>query len=390
MREASSSTDVIVVGARAAGAATAMLLARAGLSVVLIDRDRPGADTLSTHALMRGAVVQLSRWGLLPAVVAAGTPAIRETTFHYASSDVTVPIKPGLGVDALYAPRRTVLDPILVDAARAAGAQVHHRRAVVGLVRSGSRVVGAQVASPGCPPRPLTARLVIGADGRHSTVARLVDAPVTHRAEHTSANIYAYYRGLPAQGYEWAYRPDGMAGLNPTNDDLTCVFAAHLPARIGRGGEGVLREVVAAASPEIAERMARAALVSPVRTFTGQPGHLRRPWGPGWALVGDAGAWKDPISAHGLTDALRDAELLTVAVLRSLRGERDGRAAMLQYELERDRLTLPILRASDEIAAMRWDETRVVELLGSLNAAMRAELETIRALSGPRSQATVA
>ena len=118
----------MVVGARAAGAATALLLARAGLSVVVVDRDKPGADTLSTHALMRGGVVQLQRWGLLDEVIRAGTPAVRETTFHYATESIWVPIKPGCGVDALYAPRRTVLDPILVAAASAAGRASDTRR----------------------------------------------------------------------------------------------------------------------------------------------------------------------------------------------------------------------------------------------------------------------
>ena len=118
-------TDVVVVGARAAGAATAMLLARAGLDVVVVDRGREGSDTLSTHALTRGAVIQLNRWGLLDSIRAAGTPAVRRSTVHLVSGDTVIDIPPGDGIDALYAPRRTVLDPLLVDAARTAGATVH-------------------------------------------------------------------------------------------------------------------------------------------------------------------------------------------------------------------------------------------------------------------------
>ncbi|HEX5335562.1 MAG TPA: hypothetical protein VFW55_06745, partial [Propionicimonas sp.] len=177
-----------------------------------------------------------------------------------------------------------------------------------------------------------------------------------------------------ATGYEWAYRPEGAAGFIPTNDHLTCVFAGHTPSRIGRGGPAVLQDVVAQASPGMGRRLRAATLESPVRTFTGEPGRLRRPWGPGWALVGDAGSWKDPISAHGLTDALRDAELLARAVLSDL----DGRShAYRSYELVRNRLTVPILEGGDEIVAMRWDDARIVELLRGLNSAMNDELETI-------------
>ena len=154
-------TDVVIVGARAAGASTAMLAARAGLSVVLLDRDRPDADTLSTHALMRGGVLQLARWNLLEQIVAADTPAIRHTTFHYTHDDVTLSIKPSAGVEALYAPRRTLLDPILVDAARAAGAVVRHNTTVVGLDRDDhGRVTGVEIRGPdgqivhrACPAR---------------------------------------------------------------------------------------------------------------------------------------------------------------------------------------------------------------------------------------------
>src|SRR5690349_22757542 len=127
--------DVVVVGARAAGAATAYLLARFGLRVLLVDRGRYGTDTLSTHALMRGGVLQLSRWGLLDKIIAAGTPQVRRATFRYADAVVPVTIKPSHGVDALYAPRRTVLDPILVDAAAAAGADVRFGTAVADVDR---------------------------------------------------------------------------------------------------------------------------------------------------------------------------------------------------------------------------------------------------------------
>lgn len=367
-------TDVIVVGARCAGAATAMLLARAGLSVVLLDRERPGADTLSTHALMRGGVLQLLRWGLLDRLVAAGTPPITTTSFHYTHSDIDVAIKPSAGVDALYAPRRTVLDPILVSAAEDAGVDVRFGNRVVAVSHNEGRVAGVVVRDAHGVQRVVGAHLVIGADGRHSTIARLVAAPTTHRARHTSAFTYGYFRGLSASGYEWAYRPEGTAGFIPTNDDLTCAFAGQTPSRIGRGGPAVLQDVVAKASPEMFRRLRAAALESPVRTFTGEPGWLRRPWGPGWALVGDAGSWKDPISAHGLTDALRDAELLARAVL----GDVDGRTHAYQtYELVRNRFTLPILQGSDEIAAMCWDDVRIVELLRGLNSAMNDEVQTI-------------
>ena len=136
--------DAVIVGARCAGAATAMLLARAGMNVLAIDRQAYGSDTMSTHALMRTGVLQLERWGLLPAVMAAGTPEIRATTFHYGCESLRLSIKPEYGVEYLCAPRRTVLDRILVDAARSAGADVRHGVVLSRLqIDSKGRVVGA-------------------------------------------------------------------------------------------------------------------------------------------------------------------------------------------------------------------------------------------------------
>src|SRR5262245_38378596 len=118
--------DAVIVGARCAGAATALLLARAGAKVLVVDRQAYGSDTMSTHARMRGGGLQLKRWGVIPELVAAGTPPIRSTTFHYGDEAIRVDLKPDHGVDRLFAPRRTVLDPLLVDAARDAGAEVRH------------------------------------------------------------------------------------------------------------------------------------------------------------------------------------------------------------------------------------------------------------------------
>ena len=289
---------------------------------------------------------------------------------------MTVPIKAADGVPALFAPRRTVLDPILIDAAVRAGAEVRYGTTVIDLIEDREQVVGVVTRDRAGRVETVRTSLVVGADGRRSSVARLVHAPTTHRVAHTCAVSYGYASGVAADGYQWGYRPGTAVGLIPTNDGLTCVFAGSTPERLGRGGVAVLREVVAATSPATAQLVAAGRLRAPVRTFTGQPGFLRPAWGPGWALVGDAGSWKDPISAHGLTDALRDAELLAKAIVHWRNGV-DTAEAFGDYEATRDRLTLPILRAGDEIAAMTWDDRRIVELLGGLNVTMADELQVI-------------
>jgi menaquinone-9 beta-reductase len=175
--------DAIVVGARCPGAATAMLMARRGLRVLVIDRGRYGADTMSTHALMRGGVTQLHRWGLLPRIVASGTPAVRRTTFHYGDDVLEVDVPPRHGVEALYAPRRTLLDSTLVDAARREGAEVRHDCTLTGLVRNpDGRVGGAVIFGADGKSEVVATDLVIGADGIGSAVARLVGAQVHNLA----------------------------------------------------------------------------------------------------------------------------------------------------------------------------------------------------------------
>jgi flavin-dependent dehydrogenase len=373
--------DVIVVGARAAGAATAMRLAASGLDVLVVDRSGYGDDTLSTHALMRGGVMQLRRWGLLDRIVAAGTPPVRHTTFRYARDEVTIPIKPAHGIDALYAPRRTVLDPILVDAAAEAGADVQYGITVTDVVRDDrGRIAGIRGRDADGRPVGALARFVIGADGIRSTVARRVGARIERRGTAASATTYGYWSGLETDGYEWNFRPDATSGVIPTNGGQACVFAAATRRRIGRGGVAVLSDIVAEASPDLAARLAAAESPSGVRTFSGQLGHVRHSWGPGWALVGDAGYFKDPLSVHGITDALRDAELLARSVVAICSEGAVEHVALAAYQAQRDELSTELFDVVDVIAGHRWTDAEISGLLLRLSAAMADEVEMLAAL----------
>jgi flavin-dependent dehydrogenase len=374
--QSGSSYDVIVVGGRAAGAATALLLARRGLDVLVIERGALGADTLSTHAIMRGGILQLSRWGLLDELVAAGTPAVKRTTFAYSDARVVIDIRSSPGVDALYAPRRTVLDPTLVRAAADAGAAVHHGTSVNRLLWRADRVVGVHATTEDGHGVELFAPLVIGADGIRSTVARNVDAPYTRVGQHTGASVYGYWSDVATDGFEWVFRPDAFAGVIPTNNGQACVFVGGQPARLGRGGVDVIERVLAASAPEVWDRVRRGTPPKGARMWSGHNGYMRTSFGRGWALVGDAGYFKDPISAHGLTDALRDAELLARAVADGWRGGA-SLDALADYQSTRDRISDDLFDITDRIASQQWDEAEISDLLIRLSASMNAELQLL-------------
>jgi len=372
MSTRNSHYDVVIAGARCAGAATAMLLARQGARVLLLDRSRYGTDTLSTHALMRGGVLQLHRWGLLPRVIAAGTPAVRSTTFHLPGGISTVEIKPKHGVDGLYAPRRTVLDAILADAARSAGADVRFGTSVTGLRRDRTGRVTGITGRAGAARLEVGADLVVGADGRRSAVARHAGATAAHVAPASGGVIYRHFRDVAADGYHWYFTPGSAAGVIPTNDGLACVFAATSADRLRRelvgGAEAGLRRILAGAAPELAERIDHHGAAGPARVFPGLTGYLRAAAGPGWALVGDAGYFKDPITAHGITDALRDAEILARVVTAG------GPGAVRHYQAERDELSLRLFRVTGRIAAFDWTAGEIGDHLLELKDAMAEEI----------------
>jgi flavin-dependent dehydrogenase len=370
--------DAVIVGARCAGAATALLLARAGARVLLVDKGVYGSDTLSTHALMRGAILQLHRWGVLPSIVAAGTPPVQSTTFSYSQQDVTVPIEPRFGVSVLYAPRRALLDRTLVDAAADSGAEVRYGVRVDDvIVDDDGRVRGITAVAGGARHR-IEADIVVGADGLYSTIAQHVGAARVVEGRHSTGVLYSYWEDLPVDGYYWRFQASGSIGAIPTSDGATCLFvsvpAGRFRAEIRDDAVSAYRRLVREVSAVFAARLDVARRVEPVRGFGGQVGFIKRGTGPGWALVGDAGYFKDPLTAHGITDALRDAELLARAIMSGTT------AAFADYETVRHDLSRRLFEITDDIASFTWTDSDVQSLHRAFSTEMSREVRALAAL----------
>lgn len=372
--------DVIIVGARCAGAATAMLLAACGLRVLAVDKSRYGSDTLSTHALMRPAVLLLHRWGLVDRLEDEATPPILKTSFTYSDDGdrqaIEVDIKPRRGVRSLYAPRRTVLDRILVDAARDAGAEVRHGVQMLDLLWDGrERVSGIRLRDERGQVREARSSLVIGADGRRSAVAQLVGSKAYVLGGHKSSCAYGYFRGLPVDGNRWYYRPGMGAGAIPTNGSETCIFAS-VSETFGSGGGaarmGSFHRVIERVAPDIGASLSGAKLVGKLHFFPGMRGYLRQSWGEGWALVGDAGYMTDPITAHGITNALRDAQLLAQTIAEG--------SSLAEYQAARDDLSLRFFELSDRIASFDWDIATVQQYHQMMSREMSREEEVLASI----------
>jgi flavin-dependent dehydrogenase len=377
--------DVVIVGARVAGAATALLLARAGLDVLVVDQAREGSDTLSTHALMRGGVIQLSRWGLLDELRAAGTPPVRRTVVRYGEREEVVDIRPLPHCPALYAPRRTTLDPLLATAARDAGADVRFGVRVTGLLRDDEgRVTGVTATDRDGRHHEVHARLTVGADGVRSRVAQAVEAPVLVRGRHASAFIGGYVEGLDVDGYQWLYGEGVAGGIIPTDHGRASVWIGTASTefdRLRRQPDRGFGEIFPRLAPDWWERLRTARWVEPKRGFAGIPGFQRQAWGPGWALVGDAGYFKDPLSTHGMTDAMRDAELLADAI-RDAFADPTGdaeREALAGYQTARDTLSADLFARVETVAAYDWTLAELRGHLLALSRAMRPEVDHLLA-----------
>jgi flavin-dependent dehydrogenase len=354
--------DAIVVGARCAGASTALLLTRAGYRVLLVDKGTYGSDTLSTHLIHQPGVAALARWGLLDQVRASGCPPLTRAVYEVADIRIEGCARGVDGHQEGFSPRRRVLDALLVDAAVAAGAEFRDRCRVTGLLRDGTgRVVGVEGRHDG---RTFTERapLVIGADGMRSAVADLVAAPYTVRDPQLTCAYYTYWQDLPAclELYE---RHGGWVAAVPTNDEATLVLAYFPQSRFGEVRTDARRayeQQIRSTAPALSDRLLGKQPVERLRGTGDQQNYFRQATGPGWVLVGDAGHHKDSITARGISDAFWQAEALVREVEGTLGGDPVHLdRALARFAEDRDRHLTPGYEATLGVARLDPHEQRL-------------------------------
>jgi 2-polyprenyl-6-methoxyphenol hydroxylase-like FAD-dependent oxidoreductase len=321
-------------------------------------------------------VARLRRWGLLDAVVASGAPPARHVRFDVGPVVLEGHFPTFQGVDAVYSPRRTVLDPLLVEAARAAGAEVRERFTVEEVVVEGGRVTGIRGRGKGGAQVAESARLTVGADGKHSLVARTVGADVHHDRPPLTMGCYTYWDGVPLRGGELYARPRRAMGAWPTNDGLTLTYVAwpveEFSAFRADVEGNVLRTLDLAG--DLGQRVRAGRRAERFRASPDLPNFFRRPHGPGWALVGDAGLVMDPVTGQGIGDALRDAELLADAAAAGLGGRRPLGTALAGYERARDRAAVPMYDFTTELASFAPPRAEQEALFAAL-AGRQAEID---------------
>src|SRR5687768_10019702 len=376
--------DAIVVGARCAGAPVAMLLARRGHKVLLVDRANFPSDTISTHLVHPPGVAALTRWGLLERLVATGCPAIH--TYQFDLGPFVISGTPGTDDTSpvAYAPRRTVLDKLLVDTAAEAGVQVREGFVVEEILGDGAEVTGIRGHQKHGPSATERARVVIGADGIHSIVARAVGAAEYHGHDPLVAGYYGYFSGLPTHGRFEAYdAPRRAIALWPTHDDLTLVIAGWPTSEFEANKQDIEGHWMKAIDmvPPLAQRV-RAARREERLVGMMVRGYFRKPFGSGWALVGDAGYNKDFITAQGISDAFRAAEWCTNALDASFSGSSTFDEAMTTYQTTRDKASFAIYEFTAQVAALEPPTPELQQLMAAIHGNQEAMNGFVRVVAG--------
>ena len=362
--------DAIIVGARVAGSPLAMLLARKGYRVLLLDKATFPSDTISTHHIHQPGVARLKRWGLLERVQASNCPPTAEIRFDVGPFALAGTPPPAEGTAEAYAPRRRVLDKILVDAAVEAGAELRESFSVDELTEDERGVVtGIRGRGRGGAAVKERARIVVGADGARSFVAGYVQAPVYLDRGMLTCNYYSYWSGLALGPVELYTRDGRMIVADKTNDGLTMITVVWPKAEFDRVRANVEAEFMRALdehAPALAER-ARAGRRE--ERFAGSgflPNFFRKPYGPGWALVGDAGYVKDPATAQGITNSFSHAEMLAEAIDEGLSGARAMEKALADYERRRNEEVMAMFEHTCQLASLKPPPAEMRLILAAL------------------------
>lgn len=360
--------DAIIIGGRVAGSATAMLLARGGRRVLAVDRATFPSDTISTHVVWQRGVNYLIDWSLGGRLAGLGAPPLHTVQMGVGDLILTG-TPPAVGrAAAAYAPRRTKLDHMLIDAAREAGAEVREGFTVDEILFEGGRVAGIRGGEKSGSSVTERAALVIGADGVHSILARAVAPPEYNVQARLACWYYSYWSGIHSDRLRFFARPGNCYGCIPTNDGLCCVAAAWPQSRFCEVKQDVEGNFFAAlaTNPAFQEEV-RAGKREERFYGTGDvPHYFRKPYGPGWALVGDAGYHKDPVLASGISDALRDASLLSGALESVFAGREPWDAALSAYESARNAAAEPLYAMNVQFAAMEAPPPETQALMAAL------------------------
>jgi 2-polyprenyl-6-methoxyphenol hydroxylase-like FAD-dependent oxidoreductase len=385
---ATNNYDAIIVGARCAGSPTAMLLARKGYKVLVVDKATFPSDTISTHLIHPPGVGALKRWSLLDRLLATGCPPIDTYAFDFGS--FTISGAPGTAdVPVAYGPRRTVLDKMLVDAASEAGAEVREGFTVEDVVIEDGCVTGLRGHGKGGTTVTERARVVIGADGRHSLVAKAVRSEQYHEKPRLQASYYTYYSGLPMNGrFETSVGPKRAFAAWPTNNGLTLVIAGWPFAEFEANRKDIEGNFLKTLelTPSFADQV-RGARREERFVGAAVSNYFRTPYGPGWALVGDAGYNKDFITAQGIQDAFRDAELCATALDETFSGARFFDAAMSDYQSTRDEHVLPMYEFTCQLATLEPPPSEMQQLLAAMHGNQEAMDGFARTVAGVTSPA---
>lgn len=388
--------DAIVIGARCAGSPTAMLLARKGWRVLLVDRAAFPSDTLSAHYIHHSGTACLRRWGLLEAVAASNCPPVHRfltdlgdglrftvdyerSTVDFGSATFPIP-RPAGGSAVVYCPRRRILDAILLEAAIAAGVEMREEFTVREILMEGDRAVGIRGGTRSGPEVIERAPVIIGADGRHSLVARTVAALEYDTRPPLTCAYHSYWSGLPVEGLEFYTRAGRCINVTPTNDGRVVVGVSWPNWKfhaLRQDIETHFAEAVALA-PNLTERLASATREERFVGTADLPGFFRKPYGRGWTLVGDAGYHRDPIVGQGISDAFRNAELLSDALDDGFSNRRPLPEALADYEATRNATVRPMYDLASRLGALEPPTPALIPLLAGFGPKAENQLSLAR------------
>ncbi len=377
--------DAIVVGARCAGSPTAMLLARRGFKVLLVDKATFPSDTISTHILWPHGAEILGRWGLLQRLAATGVPPIcRRMTFDVGPFALrgTIPdANEGMGG---FCPRRTVLDALLVNAAAESGVEVREAFTVDELLFADDTVIGIRGHAKGMSSVEERARIVIGADGVKSFVARVVRASAYDVRPVAACAFYSYFSGVRQDDIELYVRDHIAFGGAPTSDGLHLLMV-NWPTKDFTSVRGDVEGHVWRAletAPDFVAHMREGRREEKWYGTAGVPGYFRKPYGKGWALVGDASYNRDPITAQGISDAFIDADALVEALGAGLSGTGVFDEPLAAHESARNERVRPMYEFTTHLAALEPPAAAMRALFGALRRNQDATNAFLSAITG--------